>query len=268
MKGDQLRFWLLLSTGLTFFIAIVLCIRTTVEPDIWWQIRTGEYILQNLEVPYNDVFSYTYSEVRWINVKWLSEVLMSLVANSIGAESLFLLQMFVLIGILITFFQIPSIKINQNLNLKIQQTPAFFFSILLFLIAFSFRINARPEMFSHLFTAIYCLLFWYYLHNRRSYVLLLLIPGSILWANIHEAYGVGIVFWIIVAVGRAIELYFKNDPQKTWKNWLYLSAIIVCCFLCSAISPNGTAMWLKPINIIDQLGENQFTTELIPFTET
>jgi hypothetical protein len=62
------------------------------EPDLWWQIRTGEWIIANGEVPTQDVFSLLISGTSWINIKWGFEVMAAAVAGAFGAESVLLLQ--------------------------------------------------------------------------------------------------------------------------------------------------------------------------------
>ncbi len=68
-------------------VSLVLCIRQLGEPDVWWQIRTGEFILENGYVPDTDVFSYTYAGDPWFNVKWGTEVIMALVTGWFGTSS-------------------------------------------------------------------------------------------------------------------------------------------------------------------------------------
>ena len=55
--------------------AFVLGIKQLREPDIWWQLRTGEWIVQHGKVMDKDIFSYTYDGVPWKNVKWGTEVI-------------------------------------------------------------------------------------------------------------------------------------------------------------------------------------------------
>ncbi|MDT8306810.1 MAG: hypothetical protein RRC07_12810, partial [Anaerolineae bacterium] len=51
----------------------VVAVRKTVDPDLWWHLRTGEYILNN-GLPRTDVFSFTVPDHRWITHEWLSQV--------------------------------------------------------------------------------------------------------------------------------------------------------------------------------------------------
>ena len=262
MKIGNYNSWSRILSVMLVFTALALCVRTTVEPDIWWQIRTGEYIIEN-GVPTNDVFSYTYSEVRWINIKWLTEVIMAKLSALAGAESLFLLQMLVLLIILITYRY--SYKFYPGFQGSKEIIPAFYLAALLLLFTVSYRLNARPEMISHAFTAILLFLYWRFKSDKKSKLILLAIPLQILWANMHEAYGVGIVILAIILIANIIENYLTKSKDRS--GIAILSLTLLISFLSTAISPHGSSMWLRPINIFSQLGENQFTTELIPFSE-
>src|SRR4051812_23036012 len=85
-----------------YLIAIALSIKSFREPDLWWQIRTGQWILQHSAVPHRDVFSYTFNGAAWINIKWGFEVVTAMVSSSLGPESVFIIQ--ALISCLILFF--------------------------------------------------------------------------------------------------------------------------------------------------------------------
>src|SRR5262245_2930042 len=53
-------------------------VRETLDADMWWHLRTGEYILQH-GIPREDVFSFTVPDHEWITHEWLSQVFMWLV---------------------------------------------------------------------------------------------------------------------------------------------------------------------------------------------
>ncbi|MBU3676352.1 MAG: cytochrome C biosynthesis protein, partial [Chitinophagaceae bacterium] len=71
--------------------AIAFSLKSLREPDLWWQIRTGQLILQEGHVPVTDSFSYTQFGQAWINIKWSFEVVAALLAG-ISPELVLLLQ--------------------------------------------------------------------------------------------------------------------------------------------------------------------------------
>jgi hypothetical protein len=51
------------------------------DPDIYWHVRVGQWILQELEIPRVDIFTHTMEGARWTAHEWLAEVLLALAFN-------------------------------------------------------------------------------------------------------------------------------------------------------------------------------------------
>lgn len=256
-----------LFPAIVVLVSLVLCVRQLGEPDVWWQIRTGEFILEHGYVPDTDVFSYTYNGDPWFNVKWGTEVIMALVSRWFGPESLMLMHWLVLLGIMSLSF-----KSYQQLKILLKrpvESPkaGFYFGLLLFLMAMAFRINARPEMMSHLMTAAYLCLFLHY-YNQPGRQIFLLIPLQLIWANLHEAYGVGQVLILIFLASIWYRHFFYPKRSKLNTKQIRLSTVAgVLALISVAVHPMGLAMLVQPFDIFNQLGENKFTTELWSFRQ-
>src|SRR2546421_677546 len=84
--------WLLGYVGLILFLiaytSIVIFMPAYVlrDPDTFWHIRTGQWILQHREFPHADNFSYTFFDKPWIAKEWLSQLLLAL-AFEVGGWS-------------------------------------------------------------------------------------------------------------------------------------------------------------------------------------
>ena len=64
---------------LLFVVALfAMAVRETLDPDMWWHLRTGEVILAE-GIPTHDVFSFTVPEHEWVTHEWGSQVFMWLV---------------------------------------------------------------------------------------------------------------------------------------------------------------------------------------------
>jgi hypothetical protein len=62
-------------------------VRETIDPDLWWHLRTGEAILQ-IGIPRTDLFSYTVPTHEWIVQQWLTDLLMWLIYSGVGLDGL------------------------------------------------------------------------------------------------------------------------------------------------------------------------------------
>lgn len=239
-------------------IATVLCVRIVHEPDLWWQLRTGEYIIEKGTVPDVDVFSFTYDGKPWLNVKWGFEVIQATIANALGPEFLPVPQFFAN-GAMLLFL----LLIIRNFSTTTKGTPALIsMALLLFLVGMSYRMNGRPELVSYTFTAFYLFVFTQIWRGKRGWIFALL-PAQLLWANMHEGYGTGMVMSAIFMASMWFEFWTSSKKgSQARQALLRQSAIFAASWLVVAIHPGGLQMIWHPYEIFTQLSENQFTQEI------
>lgn len=250
---------------LIFFIAVAFSIKSFREPDLWWQIRTGEWILEHHEIPKHDIFSYTFEGKEWINVKWGSEVLFALITKFSGPESVFVIQ--AIVSCLLVFFLIKiSIGVRSPKSEVRSKTIPLSIAFLASLVAIEYRIIGRPEMFSHLFVVVF--LFFQLRHRKElSNKIFWLIPLQILWTNLHEAYGTGIVITGIFFVGAWLEYFLAKRKIAFGVNEIpkAISILLPLQLLSVVVNPNGIKLITQPLAILGQVYENKFTMELYDF---
>jgi hypothetical protein len=99
---------------LLYLVAFAISIKGFREPDLWWQIRTGEWILNHHEIPKQDIFSYTMKGVEWINIKWGFEVIAAFVSRLLGPESVYILQGIVNCFIVFFLFKISKLFFREK----------------------------------------------------------------------------------------------------------------------------------------------------------
>lgn len=258
------KYWPHIPILLCFLIAIAFSLKNLREPDLWWQIRTGEWILQNHQVPKQDVFSYTYGGTDWINIKWGFEVLAALVTKLAGPESIFLIQ--VIVSCCLLFFLIKAAKQFLPKALLPGSDLILVIAILFTIVAIEYRIIGRPEMFSHLFTAVFLYLLLRY-RKEPSRKILWLVPLQIVWANFHEAFAIGIILITIFCVGAWVEylLAKRKIPAHEERQPKELSVALIGALTALAVNPYGTKLLARPFSILGQVYENKFTTELAGF---
>jgi hypothetical protein len=239
-------------------IAVLLCVRVVHEPDLWWQLRTGEYILQNGEVPNTDVFSFTYDGKPWLNVKWGFEVIQASIVKAFGPEALPLPQMAANLFMLLLLFGLMRALPKTQGALPAVKALA----LLLFLVGMSYRMNGRPELVSYTFTAFYVFIYTQFWRGKRGWIFALL-PAQLLWANLHEGYGTGMVMSGIFL----FSLYAENAlaPRKErlpQQQRFRATAVVAASWLIVALHPGGLQMIWHSYEIFTQLTKNQFTQEI------
>src|SRR5579885_3508678 len=56
----------------------------SIDPDYWWHLATGRWILDHHRVPTTDPFSYTHLGQTWYAHEWLAELLIAAVNRIAG----------------------------------------------------------------------------------------------------------------------------------------------------------------------------------------
>lgn len=232
-----------------FFITILLFLVFSrkgwllADGDTGYHIRAGEYIIENLSIPFHDIFSFHTPALPWTAHEWLSEVIMALVHNMLGLPGV------------VAFFAIL-IAFNIYLLFRVlrwQEADIFIATGVTLLVVSSAQIHwlARPHVFSLLFMVIYHYLLenW---HRDRGNRLYLLPPLMLLWVNLHggfpggfiliTAYLCGSLFnWLKSAPG-ARSVYAKKAAQLS----LALLASLAVC----GVNPYGYQILLFPLELV------------------
>ncbi|MBL7964147.1 MAG: hypothetical protein JNM31_09935 [Flavobacteriales bacterium] len=251
-----------IAWGVCLLVAVALGFKQLREPDLWWIIRTGEWVLQHGRVPTQDVFSFTHAGVEWVNVKWGFEVVAYLLARAAGPECIYLLQSLANVLLLVLLARNMRTLRNSIGGEGAGITPGLVLVGLLTLAACDFRSIGRPEMTSHVLSLVVIGLFLRE-RQRSSRHIWWLVPVLVLWVNMHEAFGVGMV--LIAAGVLGLWLDHRMAPQIGGTVQPFPRTALLAsgaALLAVVVNPRGPRMWLHPFNIFGQLGENKYTNEL------
>lgn len=244
--------------------AMALSLKGLREPDLWWQIKTGEWILEHGKVPTQDVFSFTQKGEPWINIKWGFEVVAAFVSKYFGVENVMFIQAIALLLLLFFLYKLTS---ELALQFKIKEPVLIPFLLLLPLlfISIDYRINGRPEMSSHLLMVVFIWLNLKYRNGNKS-AIWWLVPLQCFWANMHEAFAIGIVINLIFLAAALLEQKFIASKQFEVKSYALHFVAVLLSIIAIFFNPYGAKMLLQPFSIFNQVFENKYTTELLPFT--
>lgn len=223
--------------------------RGMADPDAWWHLRTGQLILQNHGVFHSDPFSFTRFGQPWINHEWLSDVL------------LFGIYRFTGIGGLIVAF---AAVVAASFLLVYARCPGRpYLAALMTLwgaVASASMWGVRPQMFSLLLASIFLLLLES--SERHPKILWCTAPLMLLWANLHAAYPIGLVFIGMFLAGETLEASFSPKP---WTDFLpRLKRLAMAFALCLALvvaNPYGWRIYLYPFETLNSAAMQRFIQE-------
>jgi tetratricopeptide (TPR) repeat protein len=252
-----------ISYLICFLVAFALGLKQLREPDIWWQLLSGRWMLEHGQITKTDVFSYTMAGRPWVNVKWLYEILIGSFEKAMGPEVVLLLQ--ALVNVIIVLLLIKTINFFKC---TLKENASEFFTViaaLLFLAIVEYRMAGRPEMISHLMCALYLFILWRSPQMEWKGIFWL-VPLQCLWANMHEGYPVGIVI-IGTAVAGSFLAFLLTKEKKYFQQTFRIFIIGIGALIIILCNPNGIQLWKQPFEIYRQVWANKYTTELFSYRD-
>lgn len=183
VSEEQKRKIILINLVLGFIVVVLLTRKFFNDPDGFWHIRTGQWIIENKKVFRYDAFSWYGIEhnLTWINHEWLFAILISLVYKA-GGLNLVMWSVAFFGGIL--YLLITWYLYIRNKNI--------FFSLIISLISLCGLqpyLQPRPQILSFCLIVIVCIL----LQKKKWYFI---IPIMILEANLHG--GIWPLFIVVI----------------------------------------------------------------------
>ena len=215
-------------------LALSMFIGEITDSDIWFHLKTGEYIVKNRAIPKYDLYSYTAAGHKYIDSQWLFQVILYIFYLLGGISGLFLLQIIVLS--LAYYFLILTGWDNKN------YIVFFLIGYLSLMVSYE-RFIIRPEMFTILFITVYMFILEKYRETKNEKILYIIPVIQLLWTNIH---GLFILGWIIMLIyigseyisGKIDFKYFsRNSFSKPHYNKLFMIAVLTV--IVSFITPYG-----------------------------
>jgi len=231
----------------------VMTARAVDDPDFWWHLRTGEYIVQTHSIPHHDIYSFTNPGAPWIAHEWLSEVIFYSVYRGLGWGGLIVLFGIVIGGAFaLAYFRSQGRPYIAGL------------AILLGAVATYPTWGVRPQMISLLFTSIF--LFVLLGKNgearpptRPSWWL---VPLMLLWANLHAGYAVGLALILAVLAGTLLERALGVLPKEEARREVrHLALLFVACTAVALLNPNGIHLLSYPIETLRSHAQQTYISE-------
>jgi hypothetical protein len=202
------------------------------DPDIWWHMRTGEWILQQHAIPHTDPFSV--SGLPWVAYSWLFDVVIYQVAQHwdlVGIVAYTIAMWLAITGFLFRLVRslLPDFWLASSVTLAAS-------------LAMSRIFGPRPGLFTTLF---FILTLHALLDAERTGNFRKLWPLPVMftiWANIHIQFVYGLFLIGVFAVEPLFSRLFRYRTESKLSNrtlWLALFASTAATF----INPYGVGVY-------------------------
>jgi hypothetical protein len=198
------------------------------DPDLWWHVVVGRWILSNLDLPTQDIWTQFGSNREWLAYSWSNEVIYALFDKYLGINGLFYLQ-----ATLAVLFSISICFVLGKL------AKDYLFGALigaLVVIAAHDHFSLRPQAFVWiLFSSLLLLSDHIYLKGLKVKSALGLILIFCFWANTHISTLIGLfscLMWLLPAS------HIKYSDLKK------LFLVLLLCLLGTILTPYLGREWL------------------------
>ncbi len=236
-------------------------LRATLDPDIWWHIRVGDWILQHQAVPHTAIYSQYEPSRAWIAYSWGFEVLVSWAFRILGLASIpVVLILFRGIVLLSVFVMIARISNRFWLSWLLTVAAAFPLTSVMVL---------RPIMFTILFFAVELMLLFEARRQGSAKPLWWLPLVLLVWANTHIQFVYGLA---LLGLFVGCELLARAAP-KEWKSRLSaglenipalrLVLIFALSFLATLIGPYWGKLYVVILEYAKDVSHYNGITELV-----
>lgn len=268
-----------LFVAILFVALFVMTAREISDPDFWWHLSTGKYIVATQSIPHTDSFSFTQAGQPWVTHEWLSEVLM---------YGLFLVGSYPLL--ILTFSAIITLSFALVYARSQGKPYVATVALLLTALATSPTWGVRPQMISLLLMSVFLSVLdgafprptgekldevqaiprpagerlgegQVYLHpnslpsSEREKLIWLLPPLMILWVNLHSGYALGLAIIAVYLFGEIVSQVTNSNLRFTLydlrtSRLAQLAVVFVLCVVAVLFNPNGATMFVYPFETL------------------
>lgn len=242
-----------LRTSQVFLAALFLGLfamaaRNVTDPDIWWHLKTGEYIAAHKSVPHSDPFSYTRAGQPWVAHEWLTELLIYELQRSVGFGGLIFLFAAILCAVFFFLYlrcgPAPYIAGVATLCAAWATVPVW---------------GVRPQVVSLLLTSLWLLILER--SERHPNLLWWTLPLMLLWVNLHAGFALGLALSALFLIGEFVEQCFGLHPQPSTPRLRTVAFILLLDFLLAPLNPNGLRLFSYPIETLRSTAMQNYIAE-------
>jgi hypothetical protein len=239
--------------GILLFGLLAMTARNAVDPDLWWHLRTGQWIVETGHIPHSDPFSFTRAGSPWVSHEWLSEVAFYEIWKHTGAAGLIIFSAIVTTaGFMLLYLRCPG---------KTQGAAAA--ALALGALAAAPSWGVRPQMFTF---ALASLMLWLLERGHERPALLFWIPPLfLLWLNLHAGFALGPALLLACSIGLVWEAASGDTAWQEVRPYLLRVLLVVpACLALVPLNPSGAQLYRYPLDVLRSAGMRSFIVEWLP----
>lgn len=224
----------------------LICLKLSVveDPDAWWHLRAGEWIIQHCAVPQTEPFSSFGAGKPWAAYSWLFEVILFPLFQRLGLAGL----------VAYSTAMVALITVALHRLIRRLQTDFSIAVLLTFAAAATlYRLyTPRPWLFTILFFALELDLLMQARRSGKTRELLWLPVLFALWANVHIQFIDGLVVLGIALAETVLARWRTEITARIRPGWICI--IFIACLLAPLANPYGWRIYKIAYDLAAQPG--------------
>jgi hypothetical protein len=206
-------------------------LRPVMDADVWWHLRTGQWLIENQALPATDPFCEATSGKPWVVYSWLYAIIFYGAHAGLGLSGLLWFRVVLCLGVVTAFYRLIASREPRFLAA----------SLLTGLISLALLplLTERPWLVSILFAVVTLGVIlearagrW-----RGAYWLL---PGVFaLWANMHIQFVYGLCLLALACAAPLLDrmLGWSDEASSAAASWRKLAGLAAACLLATLFNP-------------------------------
>jgi tetratricopeptide (TPR) repeat protein len=254
----------LLVTLLSVVAFVLACYEIT-DRDIWWQLRSGQWIVDHGRVPELDPFSYGAADREWIDLHWLFQIVLFGAYRIAGLPGVVLLAGACAATSVLLAFAVAAPN-APRLVCAACWLPA--------LALMGWRLPPRPELFSLVFLAADLAILK--VGRKRPWLLGCLPVVQLLWVNSHGLFILGplvVGFDLLERTAalasrrRSAPAALANEPDAI-SSWRRAAAVLAFVAAACCVNPYAIRGALFPWELLPKIASegNLYKKSVAEFT--
>jgi hypothetical protein len=261
--------WLAVIRRLAILIALyAVPVTALIQPvgdwDIWWHIRTGEWIEQEGRLPTTDPFSSYGEGRRWYAYSWLFELLVERLHRQFGLSGILLYRIVLGLTLAVAVHALIARREPRFVRATFLTGLTFF--------ALTPLLQERSWMFSLVLYVVTLGVVLSMREGRGGRAVWLLPILYALGANLHVQFLNGLLLLGLACAAPVIDLLLRRETLADTaatagtRAWWRLVALTGTCAAATLLNPYHVRLYLVVIELPTQAGVYQLIMELLPLS--
>jgi hypothetical protein len=220
------------------------------DPDVWWHLRVGRWMVENGKLPSVDLFTHTVPTHLWTDHEYLTEVLMWLLYSAIGFTGLAIaFGLITWAGFWLIYRQVrrqPFVIVGLGLALAaLAGWPIW---------------GPRAQMITF---ALSCLeLYWLqgYLSGRSRALNFFPLVMAV-WANLHGGWVIGFAWLGVALVAELVGWAWDRSNPAHRAHVRFLAIITAASLVAVLATPHGLSLYLYPFQTQGSVAQQKLIVE-------